>query len=65
MVKVASTALILNKTDLLPYVKFDIEHFHRGIEMLNPGLRFFPLSCSTGEGLAEWIGWLKGKMNVE
>lgn len=53
--------LILNKTDLLPYVKFDINYFHTGVEMLNPGLQFFPLSCSTGEGLSNWIGWLKGK----
>jgi len=58
-------ALILNKTDLLPYVKFDIEYFRRGVEMLNPGLCFFPLSCSTGAGMAEWIGWLKGKLKVE
>jgi len=58
-------ALILNKTDLLPYVKFDIEYFRTGVEILNPGLRFFVLSCSTGEGLSNWIGWLKGKMKAE
>jgi hydrogenase nickel incorporation protein HypB len=58
-------ALILNKIDLLPYVKFDIEYFRRGVEILNPGLRFFPLSCSTGDGLAEWTSWLKEKMNGE
>jgi hydrogenase nickel incorporation protein HypB len=57
--------LILNKTDLPPYVKFDIEYFRKGVEILNPGLRFFPLSCSTGEDLSNWIGWLKGKMKVE
>ncbi len=57
--------LILNKTDLLPYVKFDIEYFRRGVEILNPGLQFFLLSCSTGEGLSNWIGWLKEKMKAE
>lgn len=52
-------ALILNKTDLLPYVRFDMDYFRRGIEMLNPGVAFFPLSCETGEGMAEWIDWLR------
>lgn len=56
--------LILNKTDLLPYVKFDIKYFRAGVEMLNPGLQFFPLSCSAGKGLSNWIGWLKGKVKA-
>lgn len=51
-------ALILNKVDLLPYVDFDMSNFRRGIEALNPGVTFFPLSCKTGEGVAEWIAWL-------
>jgi hydrogenase nickel incorporation protein HypB len=55
-------ALILNKIDLLPYVDFDMDYFRRGIEMLNPGVAFFPISCKTGEGVAEWIDWLKGRI---
>jgi len=52
-------ALILNKTDLLPYVEFDVDYFRRGIEVLNPGVAFFPLSCQTGEGLETWTRWLE------
>lgn len=55
-------ALILNKTDLLPYVKFDLDYFRRGVEALNPGLAFFPLSCTTGEGFEGWVDWLRIKM---
>ncbi len=51
-------ALIINKIDLLPYVQFDMDYFRRGVEMLNPGLVTFPLSCRTGEGLPEWTDWL-------
>lgn len=51
-------ALIINKIDLLPYVTFDMEYFRRGVEALNPGLRTFPVSCRTGEGLEAWVGWL-------
>ncbi len=55
-------ALILNKTDLLPYINFNLDYFRAGIELLNPGVAFFPLSCTTGEGFAEWLAWLKGRV---
>lgn len=53
------SALVVNKVDLLPYVKFDMEYFRQGIEMLNPGLSTFLLSCQTGEGIFNWVSWLK------
>jgi hydrogenase nickel incorporation protein HypB len=55
-------ALVLNKIDLLPYVHFDVEYFKRGVEILNPGVAIFPLSCQTGEGLNKWTGWLTSRM---
>jgi len=51
--------LILNKTDLLPYVRFNMEYFRQGVELLNPGLVTFPVSCQTGEGVEAWAGWLR------
>jgi hydrogenase nickel incorporation protein HypB len=51
--------LIINKIDLLPYVRFNMEYFRQGVEMLNPGLVTFPISCETDEGIADWTGWLK------
>ncbi|MCL4263902.1 MAG: hydrogenase nickel incorporation protein HypB [Anaerolineae bacterium] len=51
-------ALILNKTDLLPYIDFDMDYFRQGIGLLNPEAAFFPLSCKTGEGFGEWVAWL-------
>jgi hydrogenase nickel incorporation protein HypB len=51
--------LIINKTDLLPYVKFNMEYFRKGVEMLNPGLITFPLSATTGEGVEAWISWIE------
>ena len=55
-------ALIINKIDLLPYVDFNMDYFQRGIEMLNPGVVTFPMSCRTGEGIDRWISWLLGKV---
>ncbi len=55
-------ALILNKVDLLPYVTFDKDYFKKGVDMLNRGAAFFPLSCRTGEGFDKWIAWLEGRI---
>ena len=51
-------ALVINKIDLLPYVPFKMDYFERGVQVLNPGVTTFPLSCRTGEGLDAWVGWL-------
>jgi hydrogenase nickel incorporation protein HypB len=51
-------ALVINKIDLLPYVPFDMDYFRRGIEILNPGLVTFPLSCQTDEGVDAWLKWV-------
>ncbi|MGB2964319.1 MAG: hydrogenase nickel incorporation protein HypB [Anaerolineales bacterium] len=53
-------ALIINKIDLLPYVEFDMSYFEKGVQLLNPDLITFPLSCRTGEGIEPWISWLAG-----
>ena len=53
-------ALVINKIDLQPYIDFDMDYFRQGVEMLNPGLVAFPLSCKTGEGLDDWLTWLLG-----
>lgn len=50
--------LVLNKLDLLPYVSFRMDYFLGGVEALNPGVKIFPMSCRTGEGLQEWNDWL-------
>ncbi len=55
-------ALIINKIDLLPYVEYNMDYFRRGVEMLNPGVVTFPVSCRTGEGIDQWIGWLLEKV---
>jgi hydrogenase nickel incorporation protein HypB len=55
-------ALVINKIDLMPYIDFDMEYFQRGVEVLNPGLVTFPISCRTGEGLEAWLAWLQEKV---
>jgi hydrogenase nickel incorporation protein HypB len=50
--------LVVNKIDLLPYVAFDVGYFQCGVASLNPGVHTFPLSCRTGEGVADWPAWV-------
>ena len=57
-------ALVINKTDLLPYVEFDMEYFRQGVEILNPGLVTFPLSCRSEEGLDAYLAWVETEMEA-
>lgn len=54
-----SSAVIMNKVDLLPYTDFDMGRFISDTRKLNPDVRFFPVSAVTGEGLENWSNWLK------
>jgi hydrogenase nickel incorporation protein HypB len=56
--------LVINKIDLLPYVDFDMEYFRRGVEVLNPGVVTFAVSCRTGEGLSEWLNWISQQVTT-
>lgn len=51
-------ALLLNKTDLLPYFDFDAEAFRAAVRALNTTAPLFEVSCRTGEGIGAWVEWL-------
>jgi len=57
-------AMIVNKIDVLPYFNFNMEHFIKGVEVLNPGLTTFKTSCTTGEGQQEWADWLVAQVQA-
>ena len=50
---------IINKTDLLPYVDFDLEQVKHNALSVNPHLRIMELSARTGEGMEQWLQFLK------
>jgi hydrogenase nickel incorporation protein HypB len=54
----AADLVIVNKTDLLPYVDFDLETFGEYARRLNPEVQILPLSARTGEQVQAWYGWL-------
>jgi hydrogenase nickel incorporation protein HypB len=55
----AADVMILNKIDLLPYVRFDVERCLAHARTVNPGLRVIQLSATTGENLQTWIDWIE------
>lgn len=55
-------AVVLNKVDLLPYVKFDTQAFSRSIKAINQRAEIIPVSCVTGEGIDQWVSWLLNQM---
>jgi hydrogenase nickel incorporation protein HypB len=58
----SSTLCIINKIDLLPYVKFDVAKAKEYARKVNPTLEIIELSCTTGEGMSQWYDWLKAKI---
>ncbi|MBL0101202.1 MAG: hydrogenase nickel incorporation protein HypB [Saprospiraceae bacterium] len=59
-----SSLCIINKTDLLPYVPFDINKAKENAKKVNHKLDIIEVSCTSGEGLNEWYNWLKSKVPV-
>ncbi len=57
-----SDVVILNKTDLQPYLDFNEKAFRKVVDGLNPDVIIFPVSCKTGAGMKEWFNWLEGKI---
>ncbi len=55
----SSQLCIINKTDLLPYLDFDMEKTKEYARQVNPKLEFIELSVKSGEGMSAWFEWLK------
>jgi hydrogenase nickel incorporation protein HypB len=55
-----SSALVLYKIDLLPYMNTDMNKVRNDSLALNPKLKIFEVSCTTGAGIEAWAQWLNG-----
>jgi len=53
-----SEVMVINKTDLLPYVNCNIDTLKNNALNVNPGLKIFEVSCTTDAGIKEWCNWL-------
>ena len=57
-----SDALVITKTDAMPYFTFDLEKAVHRAHLLNPEIRIFPLSAKTGDGMDEFERWLLAEL---
>ena len=60
----AADLMLLTKTDLLPYLKFDVEACLANARKVNPRIRILKLSPETGEGMDVWLSWLQAARQV-
>jgi hydrogenase nickel incorporation protein HypB len=60
----AADLVIVNKTDLLPYVDFDTARLTRDARRINPDVEVLALSAATGDNLETWLGYLAADFSV-
>ena len=58
----ASDIMILTKTDLLPYVDFDVQKCIEYAKQVNPQIQIFQISATTSAGLENWYAWLTASL---
>ncbi len=54
-----SSLLIINKIDLLPFTNFNMDEAKANALKMNPNLGIMEVSTTTGQGIEDWISWLK------
>lgn len=55
-------AVLINKIDLLPYLKFDVKAFSQAVKGINQKVEMFQVACTTGQGIEQWVSWLLTQM---
>ncbi|MFC2123696.1 hydrogenase nickel incorporation protein HypB [Bacteroidota bacterium] len=61
----SSQVCIVNKTDLLPYVDFDVEAFKEYALRINHHLDFIEVSATKGDGMETWLSWIKDQLKAQ
>jgi len=54
----SSDVCVINKTDLLPYLNFDVALLKENALKVNHHLQFFEVSATSGQGMEKWYEWL-------
>jgi len=58
----ASSLLLINKLDLLPHLRFDLDRCRDYARRINPDTEIIELSCYSREGLERWYHWLRARL---
>jgi hydrogenase nickel incorporation protein HypB len=60
----AATVVLLNKVDLLPHVRFDVDRFVGAVRQVNAQAGVVPVSATEGQGLDRWYAWLEQRLRA-
>ena len=55
--------VLISKTDLLPYLEFDLRRCVADIGKISPAAQVLPVSARSGDGMSHWHGWLRDKIS--
>lgn len=56
--------VLVNKIDALGYFDFDLEAVKERVKKLNPNIKVIPISAKKGEGMDEWIEWIRNEVKM-
>jgi len=60
-----ATLAVINKTDLLPHLTYDVGKVEKEIAVLNPGCEILKLSALEGEGMDRWLDWIASRLEAK
>lgn len=58
----ASRLALLNKVDLAPHCDVDLDLYEKNLRRVNPGIEVIRVSARTGEGMENWLNWLRSSL---
>lgn len=56
--------VLVNKIDALEYFDFDLEAVKERVKKLNPNIKVIPISAKKGEGMGEWVDWIRNEVKM-
>jgi hydrogenase nickel incorporation protein HypB len=56
--------LLVNKIDTMDFFDFDLKAVKERVAKLNPKIQVIPISAKTGEGIDQWVDWLRGEVKA-
>ena len=60
----ASDVMLLTKTDLLPHLDFDVDKCLDYARRVNPRIKTLLVSAKSGEGMQDWLGWIRAARDM-
>ena len=60
--EIRADLVLVSKTDLLPYLDFDLARCKADLATISPGATVLPVSAQAGDGVGEWYAWLRQRI---